>query len=195
MEMSEFMERHESDAQSPEELTVQKAVVESLAAEKVEQDEQIFTLQKENGALKSEVSSLKEKIDELSRKLSEVGDVLAANSEDDKANKVSLLDRDVELKDRYLGETRDHVLEVLSEARKKAEEEGRVRRAQILESVLVVNEALGNLSKRREKLVRFLNENGNVITGPVIEELAKEGISHKNGEEYLLVDEIIKRNF
>jgi len=195
MEMSEFIERRANNASSPEELTVQKAVVESLAAEKVEQDERITALLKENNALKSENSSLKEKIDELRKKCESLGEVLATNADDDKSNKISLIDRNVDLEDRFLGETRDHVLEVLAEACKKAEEEGRIRRAHVLESVLVVNESLGNLAKKREKLVRLFNENGNVISGSVIEELEKEGLSHKNGDEYLLVEEIIKRNY
>ena len=47
MEISEFLERS-----STEELTVQKAVVESLAADKAEQDERIGTLQAENNLLR-----------------------------------------------------------------------------------------------------------------------------------------------
>ena len=38
-------------------------------------------------------------------------------------------------------------------------------------------------------------ENANILSGPVIAELEKSGISHKNGEQYLLPDEIIKRTY
>ena len=48
------------------------------------------------------------------------------------------------------------------------------------------------LFKRCEKLFA---DNGNLVSGPVIAELEKMGISHKNGEEYLLPAEIVKRNY
>lgn len=204
MEMSEFLNRtpeREPVAHTPEEvpveeeLDVQKAVVESLAAEKVEQDERINALQKENFALKSEVSSLKSSLEEAKAALAKVGDVLAANAEGEASNKVALIDRDPELNDRFPGETRDHVLEVIKEARDAAEKDGRIRRAQLLESVLVANVPLGNLAKKREALKKFFAENANILSGPVIAELEKCGISHKNGEQYLLPDEIIKRTY
>ena len=47
----------------------------------------------------------------------------------------------------------------------------------------------------KEALEKLFNENANVINGTVIEELAKLGISHKKGEEYLLASEIIKRSY
>ena len=204
MEMSEFLNRTSERIQGAnipeevpveEELDVQKAVVESLAADKAEQDERIDALQKENFALKSEVSSLKSSFEEAKAALAKVGDVLAANAEGEASNKVALIDRDPELNDRFPGETRDHVLEVIKEARDAAEKEGRIRRAQLLESVLVANVPLGNLAKKREALKKFFAENANILSGPVIAELEKSGISHKNGEQYLLPDEIIKRTY
>ena len=63
MEMSEFLNRAPvKETPVVEELDVQKAVVESLAADKAEQDERIVALQKENYALKSEVSGLKSQV-------------------------------------------------------------------------------------------------------------------------------------
>ena len=148
MEMSEFLNRAPAEeAPVAEELDVQKAVVESLAADKAEQDERIVTLQKENNLLKSEVSSLKSSLDEVKAALAKVGDVLAQNAETEVSSKIALLDRDPELNDRFPGETRDHVLEVIREARDAAERDGRLRRAQVLESVLVANEPVGNLKK------------------------------------------------
>ena len=202
MEMSEFLNRPAEEVPAAEELDVQKAVVESLAADKAEQDERIGLLTKENASLKSQISNLKSQIsnygsqiEEMRAALAKVGDVLAANAEGEASNKVALLDRDPDLNDRFPGETRDHVLEVIREARDAAEKEGRIRRAQVLESVLVANVPLGNLAKKREALKKFFAENANILSGTVITELEKCGISHKNGEQYLLPDEIIKRTY
>ena len=194
MEMSEFLNRAPmADAPVAEELDVQKAVVESLAADKVEQSERIRALRKDNDALKAQVSSLQSIIAEMRASLAKVGDVLAQNAETDCSSKIALIDRDPELNDRFPGETRDHVLEVIREARDAAEKDGRLRRAQILESVLVANEPTGNLAQKRTALEKFFNENGNIMSGSVIAQLEKCGISHKNGETYLLPGEILKR--
>ena len=197
MEMSEFLNRAPAEEEKPvaEELDVQKAVVESLAADKAEQDERIVALQKENNLLKSQVSSLKASLEEAKSSLAKVGDVLAQNAETDGSSKVALLDRDPELNDRFPGETRDHVLEVIREARDAAEKDGRLRRAQVLESVLVANEPTGKLAENRAALEKFFNENGNIMSGSVIAQLEKYGISHKNGETYLLPGEILKRTY
>ncbi len=196
MDMNEFLDRApKKEPLAEEELDVQKAVVESLAAEKVEQDERITVLLKENATLKSKISSLQDSIEDMKASLAKVGDVLAANAETNLSNKLALLDRDPEIGDRFPGETRDHVLEVIREAREAAEKDGRLRRAQILESVLLANAPLGKLAKKREALQKIFSQNGNILSGPVIAELEKLGISHKNGENYLLPDEIIKRNY
>ena len=194
MEMSEFLDRAQEKA-TEEELDVQKAVVESLAADKAEQDERIVALKKENDSLKSQVSSLTSSLEEAKAALAKVGDVLARNEETPASSTVALIDRDPELNDRFPGETRDHVLEVIREAREAAEKDGRIRRAQILESVLVANEPVGNLAKKRAALEKFFAENANIMSGPVIAELEKCGISHKNGETYLLPGEILKRTY
>ena len=186
----------------PNDLDVQKAVVESLAADKAVQDEQLIKLTNEkneltneNNRLRTENAKLKEKLEEMTKSLENVGDVLAKNSESEISSKIALLERDPEIEDRFLGETRDQVLEVIKEARDKAESEGRIRRAQLLESVLVANEPTGNLAKKRQALEKFFNDNANILSGPVIAELEKCGISHKKGEEYLLPAEIIKRTY
>ena len=196
----------------PEELDVQKAVVESLAADKAAQDEVISRLKADNESLRTRVSEnlkliaeleshksqnefLKSQISEMKSVLENVGDVLARNSEGEMSSKVALLERNIECEDRFPGETYDHVLEVLREARDKAEAEGRTRRAQLLESVLVANEPNGTLAKKRAELEKLFNDNANVISGVVISELEKLGISHKHGEEYLLPSEIIKRTY
>lgn len=196
MDMNEFLDRSPvPEVPVAAELDVQKAVVESLAADKAEQDERIVTLQKENAALKSELAQLQAKQEEMKAALEKVGDVLAKNTEAECSSKIALIDRDPELDDRFPGETRDHVLEVIREARDAAERDGRLRRAQVLESVLVANEPVGKLAEKRAALEKFFNANANIMSGPVIAELEKCGISYKNGETYLLPGEILKRTY
>lgn len=177
------------------ELDVQKAVVESLAADKAEQNVKIAELRKQNDELTSKVNDLTEKIEQMRMQLAKVGDLLARNSELPKSSQVTLLERNTELEDSFDGETLDHVLEVIREARDASEAAGRARRAQILESVLVANEPSGNLEKKRQELIKLFNDNQNVINGQVINELDKQKISYKLGENYLLVGEIIKRTY
>ena len=229
VETPEQSEEEFDSADITENIDVQKAVVESLAADKAVQDEKISELEKENSSLKAEkealereiatlredinslkaklvdeneVNSLKKEVEGLRAKcgeqaaeLGKMGDVLSKNSETELSNKVALLDRDTDIPDRFPGETREHVLEVIAEARKTAEAEGRLRRAQLLEGVLITNEAEGTLAEKRSQLEKLFSDNANILSGPVIEELEKMGISHKKGEDYLLPSEIIKRTY
>lgn len=220
MDISEFLNRptHSEEEEKveeatvfeePEEIDVQKAVVESLAADKAEQDEMISSLrqakdelEKEiaslraaNVALQNEVVVLRKKFQDAGDELAKVGELLAKNAEGEASNKIALIDRNAELDDRFEGETRDHVLEVLREGRDAAEKNGRFRRAQVLESVLVANEANGELARRRALLEKLFADNANIVSGVVIEELKKRGLSHKNGEDYLLPSEILARNY
>lgn len=198
-----------SEEDAADSIDVQKAVVESLAADKAEQAETIAALRAENAELrknilelKKEAAALVERAEAVRRQMSEqksalekVGDVLAINADNGLSNKVSLLDRDIDVPDRFVGETRDHVIEVVREARDKAEADGRLRRAQLLEGVLAANEPEGTLAKKRAALEKLFAENGSIVSGLVIEQLEKMGISHKNGDEYLLPAEIINRNY
>ena len=234
VETPEQSEEEFDSADITENIDVQKAVVESLAADKAVQDEKISELEKENSSLKaekealerdiaalrdeidslkaklvdeSEVNSLKKEVEGLRAKCSEqaaelgkIGDVLSKNSETELSNKVALLDRDTDIPDRFPGETREHVLEVIAEALLRvpgqgAQAEGRLRRAQLLEGVLITNEAEGTLAEKRSQLEKLFSDNANILSGPVIEELEKMGISHKKGEDYLLPSEIIKRTY
>jgi predicted RNase H-like nuclease (RuvC/YqgF family) len=198
-----------------EDIDVQKAVVESLAADKAALDCEIDnlknTLTEKDSKLaerENEISSLKEVLSkkdfeisflkvELAKKDSELAKNLEKqlDAQERNPNALALLDREVELPDRFPGETRDHVLEVIKEARDKAESEGRRRRAQILESVLVANEPNGTLAERRLSVEKVFAENNNIISGAVIEKLTEFELSHKEGEEYLLASEILLRNF
>ena len=212
MNFEEFItseEPEDNKVAEPAELEVQKAVVESLAADKAEQDEQIARLNSENAELRSTIEKIKlehsesagriqeleSQVEELRHTLADYGDVLAKNTEEKTSTQIALLDRDVEVRDRFAGETRDHVLEAISAARDEAEKDGRIRRAQVLEGVLVANEPVGELAKRRTELEKLFNDNGNILSGNVLEELQKNGISHKNGEDYLLPAEILKRTY
>ena len=209
---------HEEAEHEPAELDVQKAVVEELAVDKAKLEEKVEKLQREledlkkssssgdelsreNESLKSSLESAKAEVDALKIQVAELKSKLAAEQErhfDEQSrnpNALALLDREVELPDRFPGETRDHVLEVVKEARDKAEADGRIRRAQLLEGVLVANEPSGNLAKKRAALEKFFNDNGNILSGPVIEELSKYNIAHKNGDEYLLPSEILTRMY
>ena len=195
VETSEEAVAEEAPIEPSVELDVQKAVVESLAADKAEQNVKIAELRKQNDELTSKVNDLTEKIEQMRMQLAKVGDLLARNSELPKSSQVTLLERNTELDDSFDGETLDHVLEVIREARDASEAAGRARRAQILESVLVANEPSGNLEKKRQALIKLFNDNQNVINGQVINELDKQKISYKLGENYLLVGEIIKRTY
>ncbi len=214
-------EESEVEEDAPE-LDIQKAVVEELAAEKVELHEQIAhkdaeiaslrekceNAQREIDEKKAQIDKEKGKLDELTLLIEkqelEIKRISAEldnrifkelDQQERNPNALALLDRDVEIPDRFPGESRDHVLEVIKEAREAAERDGRIRRAQILESVLVANEPNGTLAKKRAEMEKLFADNANILSGSVIEELKKRGISHKNGEEYLLPSEIIKRNF
>lgn len=198
MEINEFFDKSEIEEENSigdVELDVQKAVVESLAADKAMQDEQIESLRAENSKLKAEIESLKTALEERKRDLEKANDCIAKNTESPLSNKVALLDRNIELPDTFEGETYDHVLEVIREARDVAEADGRQRRAQILESVLVVNEATGNLAQRRATIEKLFADNQNILSGPVINALDNFGIPYKNGESYLLPTEILKKVF
>lgn len=213
----EFMNRAQEDTEPQvepeveapaEELDVQKVVVEELAAEKARMAEEMAELkrnlalsegiakatqaQKEN--LEAQVGTLKARIAELERQLADE-QLKTLDVQERNPNALALLDRDVELPDRFPGETRDHVINVIRAAKVEAEQAGRLRKAQLLEGVLVANEPSGNLQKKRAALEKFLEENHNVLTGAVINELDKYGIKYKDGEKYLLISEIINRNY
>lgn len=193
---------------TPPELAVQKAVVEELAAEKVELHEQIAARDKELAALKEQLNGANQTVAILkseNAKLCAQAEALQAkldarlahelDQQQRNPNSLALLDREVELPDRFPGETRDHVLEVIAAARDEAEKEGRARRAQVLEAVLVANEPSGALAEKRAEVAKLFSENGNIVNGTVLARLQELGIAHKNGEDYLLPSEIIKRAF
>lgn len=213
----EFMDRaqEESEMQETEvpetdipEVDVQKVVVEELAAEKAHMAEELAELrrqlatsegivkatqaQKEN--LAAQVGALKKQVANLERQLADE-QLKTLDVQERNPNALALLDRDVEVPDRFPGETRDHVIDAVREAKEKAEQEGRLRKAQLLESVLIANEPSGNLQKKRAALEKFLEENHNVLNGTVINEIEKYGIKYKDGDKYLLIGEIINRNY
>jgi len=177
-----------------EELAVQKVVVERLASENVELNEKVSSLLREldktREILKSkdfEIRSLKNRLAEEKERKSDL--------QERNPNALALLDRDVDLPDRFPGETRDHVIEAVRKCRDEAEAEGRDRKAQLLESVLLANEPNGTLERLREELKKIFEKNGNIVSGPVIEELRKRDIPFKKGEEYLMPSEILAKTY
>lgn len=214
-ETAENAEAAEEVVPADIELDVQKVVVEELAAEKAALElkasaleERLAGMQREAadlsrllaaangriGELEKSIASGKAREAELERKIAayelQESDIQARNP-----NQLALIDRDTELPDRFPGETRDHVLEIIAEARDAAEQQGRRRRAQLLESVLKANEPSGNLQKKRDTFLKFMDEHHNVLTGEVIAELEKYGITYREGGQNLLLDEIINRTY
>lgn len=183
-----------------EEIEIQKAVVESLAADKVKIEEEATlarersaALEREKAALAARIAELEGEVASLKAELARSADRLARNEATPDSSKVALLERNVDLDDRFEGETRDHVLEVLREARDVAEKEGRNRRAQILEAVLLENAPVGELAARRTALEKLFADNGNIVNGEVMRQLTKLTIQYRDGETYLLPSEILKR--
>ena len=216
MEINEFLEAAEAAAEAAaaaaaeetQELDVQKAVVEELAAEKAKLAEELAAMRRElalkdgiNKAMEAQKAGLEAQVNALKAENSRLEAAIAElemKSFDEQArnpNMLALLDRELELPDRFPGETRDHVIEVLREAKDKAEAEGRLRKAQLLEGVLIANEPTGNLQAKRAALEKFLEANHNVINGAVINELDKYGIKYKDGDKYLLISEILQRTY
>lgn len=199
------VEAEEKADEQPEteapELDVQKEVVAALAADKAEMDATIARLTTENDGLKKQMAEARSQIESLKSELARKEGALAAQMEKEfdlqerNPNALALLDREIEVPDRFPGETRDHVLEVIAAARESAESEGRLRKAQLLEAVLMANQPNGRLAKLRGELAKLFADNNNLINGPVLDELKKRGISHKNGEDYLLPSEILKRTY
>ena len=171
---------------------------------KAESEKKSTALAEKDAALadkNSEIASLNEKLSQANAKIREldakVTEKLLAelDQQERNPNALALLDREVELPDRFPGETRDHVLEVIKDARDAAEREGRIRRSQLLEGVLVANQPNGDLAKKRAALEKFFKDNGYVMNGKVISELQRCGIQFKDGKDYLLPKEIILRTY
>lgn len=194
-------EKSNEDETSVEETDVLKEVVESLSVDKAQLIEELESLRKKTAFLEDTLQKVQTERDKAKtenvRLEKMIGEIQSReyDAQERNPNALALLDRDTELPDRFPGESRDHVLEVISEARTKAEMEGCVRKAQILESVLVANEPNGTLAKKRSELQNIFAENANILSGPVLEKLKKLGISHKKGEDYLLPAEILKRTY
>lgn len=196
------IEEEEVDSAEPgtDDIDVQKAVVEALAADKAEIEEEVNSLRSTIAALESEKSSLACEVKRLSEELAaakeeqkKIDEFLSRDIAPDNSERVPLLDRKFELSDRFEGESRDHIIEILREARDVAEKEGRLRRAQILEAVLVENEPAGILSQKRAELEKLFADNHYILNGEVINRLDNFSIQYKIGENYLLPEEIIKR--
>lgn len=205
MNFEDFIREESAPVDTPveedaSEIDVQKAVVEALAADKAEIEEEVKSLREkenflseENTRLAAEVARLNEELERALDSQKKIDEFLSKEVENDGRDKVALLDRSFELPDRFEGETRDHVIEILREAKITAEKDGRLRRAQILEAVLLENEPVGILAEKRAALEKLFADNQYILNGEVINRLDKLTIQHKCGENYLLPAEIVKR--
>ena len=213
--IDEFIPTADEADKAPEEVDVQRAVVEELAADKVELEARANSLSGEVSSLKaqiaaggSEIARLQEELEkERAASAAAKMDLASARRElalkeeasyaaqERNPNALALLDRDVDLPDRFPGETRDHVLEVIKEARNQAEADGRIRLAQVLEGVLVSNEPSGSLAANRAEMKKLFAENMNIVNGNVIEKLKSLNIPYKDADNYLSAEEILKRNY
>ena len=206
-EISDTASEAESIDETPE-LDVQKVVVEELATEKVKLENEIAELRVKLAGKDGEIAKLRAELRASEKNLQEKDELLKAkdeeleikfekdyNTQERNPNSLALLDRDVEIPDRFPGETRDHLLEVIKEARDIAEGTGRHRKAQVLEGVLIANEPNGTLARKRAELEKIFESNGNIISGEVIAQLDSMGISYKSGEEYLMPREIIDKAY
>jgi actin-related protein len=205
MNFEDFIREESAPVDTPveedaSEIDVQKAVVEALAADKAEIEEEVKSLREkenflseENTRLAAEAARLKEEHERALDSQMKIDEFLSKEVENDGRDKVALLDRSFELPDRFEGETRDHVIEILREAKITAEKDGRLRRAQILEAVLLENEPVGILAEKRAALEKLFADNQYILNGEVINRLDKLTIQHKCGENYLLPAEIVKR--
>jgi len=192
---------HEQIAKNEAELAAKKAEIEEKEKALSGLEADVASLRGRLSEKETEAESLSRKLQEASARVAELERKLSEKMESEwseqerNPNALALLDREVELPDRFPGETRDHVIEVVREARDKAEAEGRCRRAQLLEGVLRANESTGNLAAKRAEMEKFFSQNGNIINGAVIAELDRYGIPYKEGEKYFLAKEIIRRNY
>lgn len=148
-------------------------------------------LRRENEKKNEEIAK---KDAEIARKDAEIARLLSReiDMQERNPNALALLDRDAELPDRFPGESRDHAIEAIREAAAKAEKEGFVRKAQVLEGVLVSNEPNGTLAARRSELAAVLAKNNNLVTGEVIEYLKSRGLSHAREGGFLSAAEILR---
>ena len=103
-------EEQEEEVAVPEELDVQKAVVESLAADKVAQDAKIACLTKETeelakslNAAESRLAEMQKQVEELRKTLEGYGDVLAGNTEEKTSTQITWLERHEQLEERFPG--------------------------------------------------------------------------------------------
>ena len=199
---------HENISALEKQLATVSAELDAAKTKIAEKDSEIAESAKALEAANAVAAEKDSLISELQRKLSDanariveldakVGEKLIAelDQQERNPNALAVIDREPELPDRFPGETRDHVLEVVKEARDLAEKEGRRRRAQLLEGVLVANEPNGALAKKRSALEKFFKDNGYVMNGTVIAELERCGIQYKDGEQYLLPKEILLRTY
>lgn len=88
------------------------------------------------------------------------------------------------LSEKFVGEVREHILEVLREALRNCRGTNRERREMILESVLAANESNGELVRRREDIKLILKDADSFNDESVLKELGKLGFRFISGKNH-----------
>ena len=200
---------------APDELDVQRTVVEALAAEKAEQEEQLASLRNRNESLQADIADKQKQIDALKNyieNLKKAGESNAdkVRSADANIKKITELEKTIE----EMRIALSNVGEVLSRNSEKPESNqvalldrsvdiddhfvGETR-DHVLEALRVARDSAekdgGELAKRRGEIEKLFADNGNIVNGAVMAGLEKSGLAYKDGDTYLLASEIIKRNY
>ncbi len=188
------------EAELLEEIEIQKAATESIAAELADLQRKLEASQIDYNAVEEERTQLASELQALRDKPAEVVPDLEALAEKDreidrlKALLVeaqrdvrlhdSLLDAPVPFSEKFEGELREHVVEALVDAREAAEAGGRDRRARILEAVLGANLATGELDRHREIVRQIVKDAGSKLDNAALAELEKLGFRYLSGNKH-----------
>ncbi len=199
------------EAELLEEIEIQKAATESIAAELAALRQELESyrvdcelLEADKATLEREKSQLAEQLDaERDKPATVVPDLDALAEKDREINSLksllaeaqrdvrlhdSLLDAPIPFSEKFEGEVREHVVEALADARKTAEAGGRERRERILEAVLGANAATGELDRRRELVKQILKDADSKLDNAALAELEKLGFRHVSGKNHHKLD-------
>ncbi len=188
------------EAELLEEIEIQKAATESIAAELANIQRELEAsridynaIEEEKAQLESELQALRDKpaevvpdLEALAEKDREIDRLktLLVEAQRDVRLHDSLLDTPVPFSEKFDGEVREHVVEALVGAREAAEAGGRDRRARILEAVLGANLATGELDFRREIVKQIVKDAGSKLDNAALAELEKLGFRHISGNKH-----------
>ncbi len=167
------------EAELLEELEIQRAATESIAAD-------LATLRQELDAERAKPALVVPDLDALAEKDREIDRLktLLVEAQRDVRLHDALLDMPMPFSEKFAGEVREHIVEALADAREAAEAGGRDRRARILEAVLGANAATGELECRRELVKQIIKDAGSKLDNNALTELEKLGFRHVSGKNH-----------